>query len=146
MELNNIKLIESNTNNDEIKNEFYNNHSDKEELFKIDKNKNILVNKENILNADKYKIQLKEENKNVLKQLEKKKIINLNKGENIGNTAKNINNTNKKGIENISTNINSEFKNIVFDVKAHIEKKDVEIVEIFPDGNCLYRSISFFFI
>ena len=69
MELNNIKLIESNTNNDEIKNEFYNNHSDKEELFKIDKNKNILVNKENILNADKYKIQLKEENKNVLKQL-----------------------------------------------------------------------------
>lgn len=47
-------------------------------------------------------------------------------------------------IKEIDNNINREFKNNIYDANAHIEKKDVEIVEIFPDGSCLYRSIPFF--
>jgi len=46
--------------------------------------------------------------------------------------------------ENITSNINSEFKNIVYDSKAFIEKSEADVVEITGDGNCLYRSISYF--
>ena len=44
----------------------------------------------------------------------------------------------------MNNNINSEFKNIVYDLNGIIDKKDVDIVKIIPDGNCLYRSISYF--
>ena len=40
--------------------------------------------------------------------------------------------------------VNSEFNNIVGDPNAYIEKKDVEIVAMYPEGNCFYRSISYF--
>ena len=46
--------------------------------------------------------------------------------------------------ENIISNINSEFKNIVYDSNGFIEKDQADIVEILGDGNCLYRAISYF--
>ena len=71
-----------------------------------------------------------------------------------GNLTKEVNNTKlinsdlfdikEKDRENISNNINSEFNIIVGDPNAYIEKKDVEVVAMYPKGNCFYRSISYF--
>ena len=46
--------------------------------------------------------------------------------------------------KNLDKNIYSQFKNIIYDPKGIIEKKDADIVEIKSDGNCLYRAFSYF--
>ena len=52
--------------------------------------------------------------------------------------------SNRKGDNIEHRNINSEFKNAAGDPNGVLEKSDVDIVEIKKDGNCLYRSFSYF--
>ena len=49
-----------------------------------------------------------------------------------------------KKIDYISSNNNSEFKNVALDQNGIIDKKEVDVVETKKDGYYLYRSFSFF--
>ena len=73
-------------------------------------------------------------------------IINNNSNNNIINNKENykdhLNYNQDKKI--IGSNINSQFKNAACAPNGIIEKKDVDVVEIKTDGNCLYRSFSYF--
>ena len=60
-------------------------------------------------------------------------LFTISKNENLSETNIKINN-----------NINNEFKNIIYDPKGYLEKKDTDIVDVKSDGNCLYRCISYF--
>lgn len=73
-------------------------------------------------------------------------IINNNSNNSIINNKENykdhLNYNQDKKI--IGSNINSQFKNAGCNPNGIIEKKDVDVVEIKTNGNCLYRSFSYF--
>lgn len=129
----------------------------------------VLFNKNNILKNDNLKSANIKENKNSIDNLDinnadnnnvvtnKKSIsdknynnkewdeidnfnIKIKKNDSKENSIKN--NLNDIGI--ISSNINSEFKNIAGNPNGIIEKNNADIVEVKGDGNFLFRYFSFF--
>lgn len=90
---------------------------------------------------------IKNEDIEVINKINSSNIINESKEINIINKdLKKEKNEESKVIKKIKySNINNEFKERV-KTKNNIKKDEANIVSIIPDGNCFYRSISFFLL